>query len=393
MVDLSNYTWIVIITSYLAFSLGIVLCYSSWKTFHQSTEFSQWLYKDLYLFNDNGKFLLKVTYILSLIGIIAAIHHWIILIREYGSFFEVFARAQRIYHFREDNSIPYIWLSSYIAVFLSAIYSAYAGKFHITAFYSILGVSLKSMAYFTRSGILLGLLEFIFGFVLFRNVLNSFEGQKFVNRKKIIITILISCIIMTAAASIVKISRETMDEKVSGLSNQHEFDGNLFLTPSIYFYLSSQVATLSEYLEYDNENHLPAEYLLLPIYRVLGNFDIVEKPNFNSKGYRVPVWTNTATYLRNFHSDFGILGLLIGPFIIGFLSSYFWIRLFYYKEIIYIIYLTFIMVVIGMSFFVLQSQTAFWASIISSVAIFKYIKKKKSNIIYMSNDIKHITKE
>ena len=231
------------------------------------------------------------------------------------------------------------------------------------------------MATFTRSGILFGLLEIVIAFVLTKYLLSNKRGRKNKKNKKIIFAAVLLAILMVGAATAVKMARQTMDKSITGKSsNMSQFEGNIILSPAIYFYLSSQIVTFSSYLKTENEFHLPFEYTLFPLYRVLGKFNLVRRPDTHSLGYHTPTWSNTATYLRNLHSDFGYAGIILGPFLFGLLSSYFWIALFYRKKLIYVVYLTFIMISIGMSFFTLQSQVTLWVSIVGSAFIIKYFK-------------------
>jgi hypothetical protein len=114
----------------------------------------------------------------------------------------------------------------------------------------------------------------------------------------------------------------------------------------------------------------------------------VKRPNTHSAGYSTPTWSNTATYLRNLYSDFGYSGIFLVPFIFGMLSAYFWIAIFYRKKIRHVVYLTFILVAIGMSFFTLQSQTVLWTSIVGNIIIIRYIEKKYYSSIVKSNYVK-----
>jgi hypothetical protein len=245
------------------------------------------------------------------------------------------------------------------------------------------------MASFTRSGILFGMLELVTAFFLTKYILSNKKKKEKGGNKKLIIAGVILAFLMIGSATVVKMARQTMDDTISGgSSSTSQFKGGVLISPSIYFYLSSQIVTFSSYLKIENEKHLPFEYTLFPAYRLLGKFNIVKRPNTHSAGYSTPTWSNTATYLRNLYSDFGYSGIFLVPFIFGMLSAYFWIAIFYRKKIRHVVYLTFILVAIGMSFFTLQSQTVLWTSIVGNIIIIRYIEKKYYSSIVKSNYVK-----
>ncbi len=380
--EISSHAWILIVLSYLSFLMGTVIVFNARNAFFTSEKEAIWNENEFFLFHNDGKNLKILVLVLGLLGLFAALQHWYVLVKEYGSVTQVFIRAQRVYHMKNVGTeslgeIPYLWIFSYISVFFAGIYLAFKNKLEIVVLLPIIGISLKSMATFTRSGILFGLLEIVIAFVLTKYVLSNKKGRKNKKNKKIIFAAVLLAVLMVGSATVVKMARQTMDKSITGKSSSmNQLDGNVILSPAIYFYLSSQIVTFSSYLKTENEFHLPFEYTLFPLYRVLGKFDLVKKPNTHSIGYNTPTWSNTATYLRNLYSDFGYTGIILGPFLFGLFSSYFWVAIFYRKKLIHIVYLTFIMISIGMSFFALQSQVTLWISIVGATVIIKFFENK-----------------
>lgn len=381
LIDLSTEAWIIIILSYLSFILGGVLVYTARDYFSKSNEFYKWKKDDIFIFYKNGKYLNLIILILSTFGLLAAIQHWLYLLKEYGSFAEIFIHAQRVYRYRIDNinqgAIPFVWLLSYVSIFLSGIYTAYKKRLTLGALISILGISLKALATFTRGGILFGFLEFIIGFVVFRYILKENDDYKNSSNIRMLFGSLFLILILVASASIVKLSRTGMDSYYKGASsNISKFEGGGIISPSVYFYLTSQIAVLSKYLDDEYQNNLFAENTLFPIYRFLGKFDLVKKPKFESKGYYVPTWSNTSTYLGNLHKDFGYSGIFLGPFLLGVFVTYFWYKVLFDGELANVIILSFLILIIGMSFFALQLTVVWWTSILISYLVFNFLRTK-----------------
>lgn len=129
LIDLTTNAWFVIILSYLSFLLGTLVIYTAKNLYSSTNKFYNWENNDLFIFYNEGKYLNKIILIFSFVGLFASIQHWIFLLNEYGSFAEIFIHAQRVYRYRIDNidqgAIPFVWLLSYVAVFLSGIYTAY----------------------------------------------------------------------------------------------------------------------------------------------------------------------------------------------------------------------------------------------------------------------------
>ncbi len=379
LIDISTEAWTAIVLSYVAFIFGVLVLYVAQDVFNKNTAHFSSDENAFYIFYNDGKVLKTIIWIFAIIGLFAALQHWYVLFARYGSFTEIFIHSLRVYRERidgvESGEIPYLWLFSYVAIFLSGIYTAYRGKIEIVTVLSLLGIILKEMARFTRSGILLGMLEFIIAFVLFRYVLSSSNSYTKRNNRKLIFGSIVLIALFIASASFVKVSRNTFDDYKGVSSSLSQYKGGALISPSIYFYLSSQIAVFSRYLEIGDEKLLIAQNTLFPIYSLLSKTGVVERPKDNSIGYYVPTWSNTATYLRDLHSDYGFTGIIIGPFLLGLITSFYWFKTFYKNDLISFVILSFLMIVIGMSFFAIQIRSiTWWFSLISVITIFKYFK-------------------
>ena len=70
------------------------------------------------------------------------------------------------------------------------------------------------------------------------------------------------------------------------------------------------------------------ENTFAPIYGILARIKVVEPPDWFQRGYNVPMWSNTATYLREIHADFGYIGLALFPYLLGLVTTFFWFKLY-----------------------------------------------------------------
>ena len=164
-VTLSVYTWLVIIGAFLSFVFGILTLLSARGTLNLK---SQATIEQLKLFTDDGKTLKYTIYFFSIIGLLAALQHWNVLLSKYGTVINVFLNAYHIYQERVSGQlegvIPYIWLIIYPAICLAGIYTAYKRKLTFVALLPLIALVLKESANLSRAGMLFGLSEFIASF-------------------------------------------------------------------------------------------------------------------------------------------------------------------------------------------------------------------------------------
>ncbi len=96
--------------------------------------------------------------------------------------------------------------------------------------------------------------------------------------------------------------------------------GSLF---SLYWYVASPLAALGEFLANHKGDYMMGQSLFLPIYKWLDRFELVPPTTlvfFNDKVY-VPYMANVYSYLRNVYEDFGMLGVAIYPYALGWITA------------------------------------------------------------------------
>jgi len=364
--DLRTNTWLIIIASFTSFLLGVITILSSRSTAGKSNIVFETCEISPPIFLDNGKVLRYTIFFLSIIGLASALQHWQVLLSEYGSVFNVLVHSYTVYRSRLTGDepagiIPYVWLASYFAVFLAGIYTAYKRKLTLLSTVPLIAIVLKETARLTRAGILFGLFSFIISFVLTRHLLTKDRSKKFEFKKtKLILTVLIVISIMVSGAALVKIIRNPVEEFGGTSSSLNQVKGGAFISPAIYFYASSQVGVLNQYLEKNKENVNFGYSTFFGVYTILSKFHLVEKPKTQHKGYLIPQWSNTATFLREIHADFGFAGILLIPFLIGLLATFYWFKFFETHNFIYHVTLTHLLLIIAMSFFSLATRFPVW---------------------------------
>lgn len=393
--DLTSFTWFVVAAAYFSFVCGTLLVYLvfGWLTPSNNTEIN--LTKSA-IFFDEGQTIKWIILTISILGILAAIQQWFVLIGIYGSLPAVFVNANEIYRLRVEGKlegiIPYVSSISFVGVFFSGIYVAYKRKITLISLLPILAVILRELANFGRADMLSALFLFTASFILFKYSVSNGEKGTFKNKIKIVITIVVISLLMIAGAGLVRSTRGTIESFSASSEKLNQLKGNFFFSPSLYLYASSHIGVLNKYFEIDfEERNMPGEITFQPIYNFLSKFGVVRHPPFYDKGYFIPMWTNTGTYLKILFQDFGTLGLYFGPFILGLVTTLLWFYFFKEKSVVALVYLSYLYILIMFSFLTMYSRSGIWfISLLLShfvVIMIEKFAKRKNNLVSMHNQI------
>lgn len=88
---------------------------------------------------------------------------------------------------------------------------------------------------------------------------------------------------------------------------------------SFYWYIASPLAAFNEFVATFDGHYRFGEYMFYPFYKWLHRFALVPEPQVSYYGEIVylPYLTNVYTYLRNIYEDFGIIGVAVVPYALG----------------------------------------------------------------------------
>lgn len=373
--DIIPLAWFYIVSSSLSLFIGSATILAARTLSQKQCQIAE-SNIDLIIFKDKGKALKYSVIFFSLISLFVAIHRWYILIGMFGSIENVFINAAVVYRLNVEGEIkefiPILPSFVYVAIFFSAIYTAYKGKFSILSFLPFIGIILKELTVFGRGELLFTLFEFVITFFLFRHLLNSDIKKRFRFSKPnayIAVTILFALVIIIA--SVVKESRGGSDKFVGKSSTLKQLDGNFFISPGLYFYLSADIGVFSRYVELEKENVNWGENTFKGFYFLLNKLGVAEKPAVYQKAYFIPMWINTGTYLREIHADFGPIGIWIVPYLIGFSITWLWFKFYEEKSLFVLSFLVYLLIIIGFSFLAMVTRLNQWY--FSQVFILIYI--------------------
>jgi oligosaccharide repeat unit polymerase len=359
---LSSYTWFVVITSISVFLVGVLTVFAARRTQGLDNAVTEKGADLMHIFDDKGKILKYAILITGTIGLANAIHSWIILLSMYGGVAQVFLSANEIYRMRLNSNIegfiPYLQVFSLIGIILSGMYSAYKNRISLLTLIPLFGYILKSLALFARIGMLLALVCFISSYIITKIYLhkNLISVVRFRLRSFLVIVMVFVFVLL--GASLVKSFRGTYERYKGADPILKSMSDNIFLSPSIYLYLSSHIGVFNQYLIQEKEKTRFGETTFSAVYNFLAKFELTERAAFDKQGYYIPMWTNSGTFLRDLHADYGEVGMFIFIYLLGLLSTYFWFSYFSTGSLRSFVVLVFSMVIIQLSFFSLVLQGA-----------------------------------
>lgn len=389
-IDLTAYAWLLMVSAFLCFLFGILTIISARNLYKESATSIEKSDISLKIFIDDGKTLKYTIFIFSIISLYSAIELWMIFINQFGSIPAVLLNGEVIYRMNVSGKIkgntPYLHLLGFVAIFLSGIYTAYKKKFTLLTFLPLLSIILREIAGAGRAGMLFALMQFILSFFLFKHLLASDIKQRFKFSKiSALIGAVILIILFIGGSSLVKATRasDSASTTYSAASKElRQTRGNLIISPSLYLYLSSDVGVLSKYLSSKGESTGFGQNTFMTLYNFLGKLNIVQKPHEFQKGYFIPMWTNTGTYVRELHADFGPAGVFLGPYLLGLLITWLWFKFYENKGLIPFVFLVHLNIIVGFSFFVMATRILYWFTSLVLILLLIPVLERVAQLVY-----------
>jgi oligosaccharide repeat unit polymerase len=390
--NLTFETWFVILAAFAAYILGIFTFFTSRKALGHSTSIKKnTLPFDSSLFLNNSKILKYTIIITGLIGLYGAITNWLVLLNKFGSISNVMIYANVVYKARVSGSLdflPYFTSFSYVSIFFCGLYVAKRNRFSFFLLIPFVAVVLTGLSNMGRAGMLFALFEFscVVIFVKYTFKKNELRIRK--DRKKLVITFISLLLLLVVGATLVKSLRNPGGEKFRGSTNTlNNLEVAGVITPSIYLYLSANVVVLNEYLKLQEETASWGQNTFLPVYNLLSKFKVVQRPETYMRFYFTPVYTNTATFLRDLLVDFGVSGILMIPYFLGLLLTFLWFKFFSNSSVLLLVILVYLYVIMLFSFLMMYTRSGDWTFSLLILLLIAPILEKSSKIFFGNNEI------
>jgi oligosaccharide repeat unit polymerase len=265
----------------------------------------------------------------------------------------------------EFTGIPYLGFLPFAASALAGAYAARRGRMNWICLFPLLVATITGVLSVSRWAMLLSGALFLVSYCL----TPKFKPIYLSRFQKGLIALVCAGGIVFSTVSRIDLASSLGDQS----STLNEISDWVPVAPSLYFYLSGPPVGLSAYLrDPGREANLAwGRYTFASVYRFLSKLGLATHVPFHQEFYSTPEPINTCTYLREAHSDFGVLGVFFVPFLLGLVAG--WLSS-VRENLARMISLAFIYVVILFSFSNLVAATGQWfqgflVSLIASVIV------------------------
>jgi oligosaccharide repeat unit polymerase len=332
------------------------------------------------------RILVGVILTLSAVSLAAVLQHWHVLLNKFGSVAQILLNGSLVYSLRVSEElpgmVPYLASFALAAVYVAGIYSARAGKLKLLALLPLTIVVLEDVALMGRANMVNGGILFLSAYSLGRFPAGQRRASQPTGRFMRFMTAGLVLAFFLLAAEFVRSSRSAV-EKFYGASTQlSKLERSAFVTPSIYLYLSSHPGTFNAYWKTGGEHLFPGSNTFAPVFRVLSRFGLADRAPDYTKFYRIPIPSNTGTYLRELHADFGIAGILAAPFVLAFICTLLWLKTKHQRRLVNIAWLAHLYVVVCFSYVTQITRAGGWViSLITCLLISAFVdRQSRANI-------------
>lgn len=141
-----------------------------------------------------------------------------------------------------------------------------------------------------------------------------------------------------------------------------------------YIYLTGSFPVFQAFMEDTTERHM-GRYTFGPVVKLLETVlgDEIQRADLVGKFYRVPIELNACTYLEPFYKDFGIVGIILGPFAIGLLCGCAYVAMRQRKTLFSIYFCALLSFCVTIAIFVNHfTQIATWFFVMIGYVVYRY---------------------
>jgi len=309
--NLSIKTWAIIIGSFVCFSIGSLFITIIFKIKNKN-----------FFSKIDEKKLLRVIYFLFFIGLIGFLVNVNDIFRRYG----LSGIIESWRYVRGEFGVNFFELPfsmNILNVPLSFLYINLFKKKRIRVFIIMAFSLLVLPLAFQKTNFIKAIVLTFFVYVLIKEKVSTI--------KPFIITICV-CLLFFITYWIFSYQRDPYTYYVQNLGFKIPNKILAYLSQP-YTYLSASFPTFQALtednagLEIYRKNYPIGFEVFNPIYYMLSKFDnSITSERFLSEVYYIPIGFNVYTYLGNIYKDFGVIGTLIIPFFIGFVSTLIYLK-------------------------------------------------------------------
>ncbi len=353
-------TWVIIFGSWCLFIIGsVTVVFAKWTNPDRSITGTPSPRQFVSAVDEEyeRKVMEWMLWIMIIISLIAALHTWYILVQMFGSVTNVILRGAFLYTIRVADGIkgtvPYFKFLCLPATLFAGVYTAKVGKIKFVAILPVLICIIVDLSSMGRAMMIMAAILFTNGYFLTRRNTENIRSMQSVFSVKKIMMFSVAILLLFAGSELVRSTRHVNENLVGAKRSLKQLEGASFITPSIYLYLTGNYAVLNQYLKDDEVEKFTGANTFAPFFRLLAKFGFDTDVESYQKFFKTPVNANTGTYLRELHSDFGVTGFIVGPYIIGLITSLSWFRYRRTGAYVDLVVLSYLQVLVAMSLFYL----------------------------------------
>lgn len=372
---LESATWIYIAGAWIAFVAGSLVSpaagfsASGMTSGRESGAGPGWL--------PDARHLRNVILVLTLVAAAGVVQHWMILLREFGGFLNVIVLGNIVYHLRLsgeiDAGVPYLDSFALAASLFAGIYTGLKRKITLVALLPVLVVIMEAIGVMGRAKILIAFILFLSGYVFVLGLTSARETTTNRLRVRRWVVLLLSVALMVGALEFVRSNRGMIESLPGATRSLEMIRGASFITPSVYLYLTVHHGVFNQYLKKDEERIIWGGNTFAPVYRVLSSLGFDTRIPEYTRFYGTPPASNTGTWLREFHADFGPAGVFLLPFLFGFLCTHFWRALGRSASLTSLVVLSHLFVVVIGSVAINSTRLGYWLLSLLCSLLFAWI--------------------
>lgn len=320
-VPISSLGWWMISLSVLSFCFGggTVICFNG-NLINRYRKFSV----DAHVLS--SRTILRAVVLLTLVASVGTFFRWMALLRLYGSVENVILNANQIYSLRVAGeavgSIPYTGCFGLAACALSGIYWGGSGRFRLALVAPFVIVTLESIANVGRLGIMMGIILYMTGFLVAKDVSIGKHSKRVLgSRSSMCLLILVVGIIV--GSTYIRVVRHGNIRDLPYAPKVLE--SSPFWTAavsSIYSNIAGPLTVFAESLDQRRadlgQSDVPGMLTLAPVFRLLAKTGLVPRVSYYLESVSIgPERMNAGTHLKDVYIDFGYLGVVVWPYLLG----------------------------------------------------------------------------
>jgi oligosaccharide repeat unit polymerase len=349
-------TWIIIISSWLLYVIGALTITLVYPPARPDQKLLRTFVNPILTID--VRYLKNIIWILNIVSLAAALYNLSLMAKLSGGLLNAFIIGNLVYSYRVaegiPGAIPYVASFVFTAATLAGAYTAKVQKITLVGVLPVITIIIIDFTVMGRADILI--VGFLFSAAYFATPAPERRVKKSIVDFRKIFMVLILVSVIVGGAELIRSTRNVKEGLRGTTGSLKKLSTGSIITPTIYLYFSSSIGVLNQYLLHDRENTVIGGHMFMTPYRLMAHLGADIKVDVYQEWYRTPTVVNTGTYLRELHGDFGVAGLLVGPYVLGMAISFFWIRFKRKGSFLDLSFTAFLFGIVGLSFIVIATR-------------------------------------